>query len=123
MAQTRSRSPSDTEGPPTKRRRRSGSFSSEISDASPYFATNLLSDSSTQLHSEQYHSAQPFKHVVIDKIFQESLLTKVKDEILGHISFSEKETDIYKVSLWFFFIVCTLAFGATLGSLILIIFL
>ena len=37
------------------------------------------------------------KHIVIDKIFTENLLTKVKDEILEHLSFTEKETDIYKV--------------------------
>lgn len=34
---------------------------------------------------------------MIDKLFQESLLTRVKDEIVEHLSFTEKETDIYRV--------------------------
>lgn len=95
----RPRSPDDGElGPPTKRQRRSKSTSSDSHDPAPFFAANLLSASTVSLLENQYRSAQPFKHVVIDKIFQESLLMKVKDEIVEHLSFTEKETDIYKAS-------------------------
>jgi len=68
-----------------------------VSDPAPYFAAGLFSDSSVKTLAEQYNTAQPWKHVIIDKIFTESLLTSVKDEILEHLSFTEKETDIYKV--------------------------
>lgn len=92
----RPRSPFDSGSErPAKRRRHSGSFNGETEPAA-YFAANLLSASNVASLSEQYHSSNPFKHVVIDKIFQESLLMKVKDEIVEHLSFTEKETDIYK---------------------------
>lgn len=94
----RARSPVETGNErPTKRQRRSGSFNGD-SDSTAHFAANLLSASNVSAFSEQYHAAKPFKHVVIDKIFQESLLMKVKDEIVEHLSFTEKETDIYKAS-------------------------
>jgi prolyl 3-hydroxylase /prolyl 3,4-dihydroxylase len=95
----RPRSPEDTGNtPPAKRKRRSGPLGTDSHDPVPFFASNLLSASSVSLLADQYRSAQPFKHVVIDKIFQESLLMKVKDEIIEHLSFTEKETDIYKAS-------------------------
>ncbi|KAG8760255.1 hypothetical protein FRC14_003553 [Serendipita sp. 396] len=97
----RPRSPIDPDiaAPPAKRQRRSGSFTSSRASPDPHshFAANLLSASNITILSEQYHSSQPFKHVVIEKIFQESLLMKVKEEIVEHLSFTEKETDIYKV--------------------------
>jgi hypothetical protein len=94
----RPRSPTDTGNErPSKRQRRSGSFNGD-SDSTAHFAANLLSASNVSALSEQYHTANPFQHVVIDKIFQESLLMKVKDEIVEHLSFTEKETDIYKAS-------------------------
>jgi len=68
-----------------------------VSDPTPYFAAGLFGESNVKTLAEQYNTAQPWKHVVIDKIFTESLLTSVKDEILAHLSFTEKETDIYKV--------------------------
>lgn len=91
----RPRSPDSGSDRPAKRQRRSGSFHNDV-DAGPQFAANLLSASNVKLLSEQYNAAMPFKHVVIDKIFPESLLMRVKDEILQHLSFTEKETDIYK---------------------------
>lgn len=72
-------------------------FKTSVPDPTPYFAAGLFGESSVKTLAEQYNSAQPWKHVIIDKIFTESLLTSVKDEILEHLSFTEKETDIYKV--------------------------
>ncbi|KIK98207.1 hypothetical protein PAXRUDRAFT_46888, partial [Paxillus rubicundulus Ve08.2h10] len=45
-----------------------------------------------------YATNEPFKYAVIDKLFQDDLLKNVKDECINHLSFSEKETDIYKVN-------------------------
>lgn len=95
----RPRSPTESDSsPPAKRQRRSGSFTTDSHDPVPFFAANLLGAPSVSLLAEQYQSARPFKHVVIDKIFQESLLMRVKDEIVEHLSFTEKETDIYKAN-------------------------
>jgi hypothetical protein len=44
-----------------------------------------------------YNSSEPFKYAIVDKLFQDDLLHKVKDECLNELSFTEKETDIYKV--------------------------
>ena len=50
----------------------------------------------SRLHSS-YDASAPFKHTVVDKLFQHDLLVNVKDECLRELSFTEKETDIYKV--------------------------
>ena len=67
-------------------------------DPTPHFAPDLFGPSNIhRLHTE-YDASAPFKHVVVEKLFQDDLLQKVKDESLAELSFSEKETDIYKVS-------------------------
>lgn len=50
----------------------------------------------SRLHSS-YAASAPFKHTVVDKLFQHDLLVNVKEECLRELSFTEKETDIYKV--------------------------
>lgn len=63
------------------------------------FANDLFNPSNIhRLHGE-YEASQPYKHVVVDKLFQDDLLQKVKDEALAELSFAEKETDIYKVCM------------------------
>ena len=68
-------------------------------DHTACFADDLLSEASVKNLSGSYKQSGPFLHVVVDKLLQHDLLSKVKDECLGELSFSEKETDIYKVSL------------------------
>ncbi|CDO71352.1 hypothetical protein BN946_scf184908.g110 [Trametes cinnabarina] len=71
--------------------------SSATADPTPHFAPDLFSPSNIhRLHTE-YDASSPFKHAVVDKLFQDDLLQRVKDEALSELSFSEKETDIYKV--------------------------
>lgn len=66
-------------------------------DPTPHFANDLFEDSNiTRLHSA-YGDSTPFKYAVVEKLFQEDLLRAVKDECLSELSFTEKETDIYKV--------------------------
>ena len=52
-----------------------------------------------KLHTD-YLDSNPFKHVVVEKLFQDELLVKVKDECL-RLNFTQKETDIFKVCLVF----------------------
>ncbi|KAF9508132.1 hypothetical protein BS47DRAFT_1377768 [Hydnum rufescens UP504] len=44
-----------------------------------------------------YTRSEPYKHCVIDALFNPELLFDVQSEIIGGLSFTEKETDIYKV--------------------------
>ncbi|EJD00945.1 uncharacterized protein FOMMEDRAFT_147631 [Fomitiporia mediterranea MF3/22] len=62
-----------------------------------YFADGVLDVSNVDRLKASYRSSEPFLHAVIDKLFQNDLLSKVKDECVGELSFTEKETDIYKV--------------------------
>ncbi|KAJ2926271.1 hypothetical protein H1R20_g10808, partial [Candolleomyces eurysporus] len=67
-------------------------------DAASKFHNGLFDHQNiSRLHSS-YEASGPFKHTVVDKLFQDELLKKVKDECLTQLSFTEKETDIYKVN-------------------------
>ncbi|TFK46891.1 hypothetical protein OE88DRAFT_1714704 [Heliocybe sulcata] len=74
-----------------------GSSFPVLADPTPHLHNGLLdSENVEQLH-HNYETSKPWKHVVVDKLFQDELLRNVKDEILSELSFTEKETDIYKV--------------------------
>lgn len=71
------------------------------SGADPYaenLASGLLRDENVDRLREEYANSQPYKYARIEALFQDDLLKKVKDECLAHLSFTEKETDIYRVS-------------------------
>lgn len=63
------------------------------------FFPNILNPPSSAGLREDYAHSTPYKHAVIGSLFDEDLLQKVQNEILGELSFTEKETDIYKVRL------------------------
>ncbi|OJD33763.1 2-oxoglutarate and fe dioxygenase domain containing protein 1 [Diplodia corticola] len=56
------------------------------------FDTKVLED-----YQQQYAESQPYKHAVIQNLVDTKLLRNVRDEIRQHISFTPKETDIYKI--------------------------
>ena len=65
------------------------------------FANEIFNHSHiAKLHAD-YLDSNPFKHVVIEKLFQDELLVKVTDECLK-LGFTLKETDIFKVCDRFF---------------------
>ncbi|KAI0053613.1 nuclear protein [Auriscalpium vulgare] len=102
MAKTRARSPSaetDQDSNLIKRLK--------IAHASPLpppddhvasFAPNVFDPSHVHRLHSAYTTSEPFKYALIDKLFQDDLLQKVKDECLSELHFTEKETDIYKVN-------------------------
>ena len=61
------------------------------------FADGVLDPDNSQELRTTYMANEPFKYCVLDKLFQDHLLENVKDECLKELSFTEKETDIYKV--------------------------
>lgn len=61
------------------------------------FAEGLLDDANVARLNSEYRESKPFLHAVVDKLFQDDLLTRVKDECLKELCFTEKQTDIYRV--------------------------
>lgn len=98
-AQKRASSPA--EEPDLKRTKRTHVPSSSsidiLADPTPHFAPDLLTSQSAQRLRNEYASSQPFKYCRVETLFQDDLLAGVKDECLSELSFTEKETDIYKV--------------------------
>lgn len=101
MAKVQARSPpsiSDTDCGRQKRLKTSHSSSTPSADNSSLFYAGLLEENSVEFLRTKYTNSEPFKFAVIEKLFQDNLLRGVKEECLNELSFSEKETDIYKVN-------------------------
>ncbi|KAG6856779.1 hypothetical protein H0H87_000747 [Tephrocybe sp. NHM501043] len=71
---------------------------SSSSDPTTQFANHLFDHNTTAKLHAGYIANEPFKYAVVEKLFQDDLLKNVKDECLSELSFTEKETDIYKVN-------------------------
>lgn len=105
MVLTHERSPSPAPESPTQAKRLKKNHLSSTSDAAviadpePYFAPELLHPANIHRLNNEYATSEPYKYCRVDKLFQDDLLASVKDEILSELSFTEKETDIYKVSI------------------------
>lgn len=61
----------------------------------------LLADENVEKLREEYANSEPFKYASVEALFRDDLLKNVKDECFSHLSFTEKETDIYRVSCAF----------------------
>ncbi|KAG6850916.1 hypothetical protein H0H93_006742 [Arthromyces matolae] len=62
------------------------------------FAQGLFDHNVTSKLHKSYKTSEPFKYAIVEKLFEDELLKSVKDECLSELSFTEKETDIYKVN-------------------------
>ena len=65
------------------------------------FAPDLLDADNVDSLTTSYAEGEPFKHALVGKLFRDEFLQKVKDECLSELHFTEKETDIYKVRIFF----------------------
>lgn len=90
MSTSRRRSPSADVDIVNKKRKVDDSIKAE-----DCFEDGVLGDAPKL--AEVYIASRPFKHVCVPTLFQDDLLEAVKDECINELSFSEKETDIYKV--------------------------
>ncbi|KIJ37481.1 hypothetical protein M422DRAFT_69393 [Sphaerobolus stellatus SS14] len=61
------------------------------------FAAGILEPGKAEGLHQAYMQSEPYKYCVLDKLFIDTLLKKVKDECIGELNFTEKATDIYKV--------------------------
>lgn len=96
-AQKRSPSADDEHDLKRTKRTRSSTTTNASEDPAPHFAPDLLSPHNIHRLNGEYATSEPYKYCKIEKLFQDELLKGVKDECLAELSFTEKETDIYKV--------------------------
>ncbi|GAA5821627.1 hypothetical protein JCM11251_000941 [Rhodosporidiobolus azoricus] len=69
----------------------------KTSDAKLPFFSGLLDKESTQRVRKAHDESAPYKHAVIDQLFDPAFLKKARQEITEQLSFTEKETDICAV--------------------------
>ncbi|KAG1892079.1 nuclear protein [Suillus subluteus] len=94
----RSASPEFSSDSLLKRLKTTHSSSTSTVDHELRFYTGLFGPENVQQLHQAYASSEPFKYAIIEKLFQDDLLKNVKDECIKELSFTEKETDIYKVN-------------------------
>lgn len=61
------------------------------------FRNGLMEKESTSVIETAFKESKPYLHCKIDTLVNDDLLRRVRKEILSNISFTLKETDIYKV--------------------------
>ncbi|XPS93607.1 putative component of NuA3 histone acetyltransferase complex [Ascochyta lentis] len=66
-------------------------------EAHKNFDAGLFDSKRLAGYTNYYAESQPYKHAVINKLVDDALLRNVREEIREHISFTPKETDIYKI--------------------------
>ncbi|KAF1359438.1 Fe II 2-oxoglutarate-dependent dioxygenase-like protein [Lizonia empirigonia] len=66
-------------------------------EAHKNFDAGLFESKRLAGYTDYYAKSEPYKHAVINKLVDDALLRKVREEIREHISFTPKETDIYKI--------------------------
>ncbi|KAM7192240.1 Oxoglutarate and iron-dependent oxygenase degradation C-term domain containing protein [Naviculisporaceae sp. PSN 640] len=66
-------------------------------DAKARFKKGLFEKSVLDKYTSEYASSTPYKHSVISGLVDDTLLRKVRNEIKSNVSFTPKETDIYKI--------------------------
>ncbi|KAG1735047.1 nuclear protein [Suillus lakei] len=99
MAQVRERSPSPELSSDSLLKRLKTTHSSLTStDHELHFYTGLFRPENVQQLNQAYTDSEPFKYAIVEKLFQDDLLKNVKDECMNELSFTERETDIYKVN-------------------------
>ncbi|KAI0385827.1 Oxoglutarate and iron-dependent oxygenase degradation C-term-domain-containing protein [Hypomontagnella monticulosa] len=66
-------------------------------DAKKRFRKGLFDNEILDKYTQGYAESTPYKHSVIHELIDDSLLRAVREEIKHNVSFTPKETDIYKI--------------------------
>ncbi|KAI1828150.1 Oxoglutarate and iron-dependent oxygenase degradation C-term-domain-containing protein [Xylaria intraflava] len=66
-------------------------------DAQSRFRKGLFDKKILEQYRREYAESSPYKHAVIHELIDDKLLRAVRDEIKDNVSFTPKETDIYKI--------------------------
>ncbi|KAL1843129.1 hypothetical protein VTK73DRAFT_2908 [Phialemonium thermophilum] len=80
--------------PPAKKRSKN-TLSEE--DTKARFRKGLFDKAVLEGYATEYGASTPYKHCVISELVDDKLLRAVRDEIRANVSFTPKETDIYKI--------------------------
>lgn len=80
-------SPSPPPEPAAKRQKTSN-------EANLPFYPGLLDSENVERLAKAHSSSEPYKHAVINQLFDQDFLRKARKEITEQLSFTEKETDI-----------------------------
>ncbi|KAI9695285.1 MAG: hypothetical protein M1820_008747 [Bogoriella megaspora] len=70
---------------------------SPIANVSSHFRPGLFDEETLSQHRNEYATSTPYKHAVIPSLISPTLLHSVRHEIKTHLSFTPKETDIYRL--------------------------
>ncbi|KAJ4525009.1 putative component of NuA3 histone acetyltransferase complex [Exophiala dermatitidis] len=71
--------------------------SDQPNDPKAEFRPDLFEDTTVESFRKSYEVAGPYPHAVVPSLIQEPLLRSVRSEIMSHIHFTLKETDIYRI--------------------------
>lgn len=85
----------DENGEPPLKKRNTSKDDPEALKAA--FRPDLFSEDTLQSFRKSYATSGPYPHAVVPSLIQESLLRSVRSEIISHIHFTLKETDIYRI--------------------------
>lgn len=66
-------------------------------EAKSRFRKGLFEQDVLDKYASEYTKSSPYKHSVINGLVDDALLRKVRDEVRENVSFTPKETDIYKI--------------------------
>lgn len=88
-------SPTDVSSQPSKKTHLSSV--SNTPESHSHFRPDLFQPQTLNDYRSAYQSSEPYHHGVISTLISDPLLRSVRTEILTHISFTQKETDIYKI--------------------------
>ncbi|KAJ5153681.1 uncharacterized protein N7500_009120 [Penicillium coprophilum] len=66
-------------------------------EAAARFRDGLFDTAEQQKYTDEYAKSSPYLHGVIHPLIEPTLLREVRNEIETQVSFTEKETDIYKI--------------------------
>ena len=61
------------------------------------FRAGLFDEKVLKQYTNDFKTSEPYKHAVIHELMNDDLLRSVRNEVREHISFTPKETDIYKI--------------------------
>ncbi|CUS07688.1 unnamed protein product [Tuber aestivum] len=94
MAKRKAEGATPPQSPTKKGKSSAGSIPT---DFRPFFRVGLLDEAVEGKYRSEYASAEPYKHAVIHGLIDDSLLRKVREEVLKNVEFTPKETDIYRI--------------------------
>ncbi|KAI1645692.1 Oxoglutarate and iron-dependent oxygenase degradation C-term-domain-containing protein [Daldinia loculata] len=80
---------------PAKKKSKKTSLSDE--EAKKRFRKGLFDKDILDKYTQGYAKSTPYKHSVIHELIDDTLLRSVREEIKDNVSFTPKETDIYKI--------------------------